>query len=167
MRLLRADTEALELKDVPEGSKKYAILSHRWLPSCEEVTYKDIESGKSIDCLRLKGGWNKLNWCRQQAVKDGLQYFWADTACIDKSSSQELTESINAMYRWYKDAEVCYVYLHDMPDPLPALVRTSYVPETVSDGDKAAEACNKNEAHRTLTRMLLRLSDRQTFQWKL
>ena len=123
MRLLRANTEDLELVDVPDGSKKYAILSHRWLPAHEEVTYADITSNKGSESLRQKRGWKKLDWCRQQAVKDGLKYVWADTACIDKSSSQELTESINAMYRWYKEAECCYVYLHDMPDPLPVLLR--------------------------------------------
>lgn len=133
MRLLRADTEDLELEDIPDGSKKYAILSHRWLPAAEEVTYKDLVSGPGNDNLREKAGWNKLIWCRQQAVLDGLQYVWADTACIDKSSSQELTESINAMYRWYQGAECCYVYLHDMPDPLPIPLIAEQEPEGCSE----------------------------------
>ncbi|GIZ38872.1 hypothetical protein CKM354_000227100 [Cercospora kikuchii] len=116
MRLLRADGDELVLETAYGESNKYAILSHRWLPEDEqEVRYADIVNRK--DDLRSKPGWNKLEWCRQQASADGLLYFWADTACIDKSSSQELTESINSMYKWYKEAEVCYVYLQDMPDP--------------------------------------------------
>src|SRR4051812_28056590 len=31
--------------------------------------------------------------------------------CIDKSSSAELSEAINSMFRWYRNANVCYVYL--------------------------------------------------------
>ena len=38
-------------------------------------------------------------------------YAWSDTCCIDKSSSAELDEAIRAMYRWYRDAEVCIVHL--------------------------------------------------------
>jgi hypothetical protein len=34
--------------------------------------------------------------------------------CIDKSSSTELTEAINSMFRWYKNASKCYVYLSDV-----------------------------------------------------
>jgi hypothetical protein len=40
-----------------------------------------------------------------------LEYIWIDTCCIDKSSSAEL---INSMYRWYKNAYVCYAYLSDV-----------------------------------------------------
>jgi hypothetical protein len=31
--------------------------------------------------------------------------------CIDKTSSAELSEAINSMYRWYQEAVVCYVFL--------------------------------------------------------
>lgn len=130
MRLLRADTEQLELEDVPNGSEKYAILSHRWLQAREEILYDDIASNKNIESLRSKAGWKKLNWTRQQAVKDGLCYVWADTACIDKRSSQELAESINSMYKWYQEAECCYVYLQDMPDPISGLSELSPFEDT-------------------------------------
>lgn len=36
------------------------------------------------------------------------------SCCIDKTSSAELTEAINSMFRWYKKSEVCYVYLSDV-----------------------------------------------------
>jgi hypothetical protein len=38
----------------------------------------------------------------------------SDPCCIDKSSSAELTEAINSMYCWYKEATMCYVYLDDV-----------------------------------------------------
>ncbi|USP74572.1 uncharacterized protein yc1106_01846 [Curvularia clavata] len=33
---------------------------------------------------------------------------------VDKSSSAELTESINSMFQWYKSAQVCYAFLEDL-----------------------------------------------------
>jgi hypothetical protein len=36
-----------------------------------------------------------------------------DTCCIDKTSSAELSEAINSMFRWYRDAAFCYVLLSD------------------------------------------------------
>lgn len=48
-------------------------------------------------------------------VKDRAeQYVWADVCCIDKTSSSELQEAINSMYRWYQHAVVCLVYLEDV-----------------------------------------------------
>jgi hypothetical protein len=40
---------------------------------------------------------------------------WLDSCCIDKTSSAELSEAINSMYRWYQNAQVCYAYLEDVP----------------------------------------------------
>jgi len=37
-----------------------------------------------------------------------------DTCCIDKSSSTELSEAINSMFRWYQESSLCYVYLADV-----------------------------------------------------
>lgn len=37
-----------------------------------------------------------------------------DTSCIDKASSTELSEAINSMFAWYRDAAVCYAYLADV-----------------------------------------------------
>ena len=34
--------------------------------------------------------------------------------CIDKTSSAELSEAINSMFRWYEKAKVCYAYLSDV-----------------------------------------------------
>ena len=39
---------------------------------------------------------------------------WIDTCCIDKSSSAELSEAINSMFRWYRNADVCYAFLSDV-----------------------------------------------------
>jgi hypothetical protein len=88
----------------------YAILSHRWGADGEEVTFKDLTDSTGKD----KAGYAKLRFCAEQAERDGLQYFWVDTCSIDKSSSAELTEAINSLFRWYRHAAKCYAYLSDV-----------------------------------------------------
>lgn len=106
MRLIHAKTLTLrELFDtaIPD----YAILSHTW--GNEEVTFADMQNGNGT----AKEGFNKIKLCCNQALLDGFDYVWIDTCCIDKSSSAELSESINCMYKYYKHADICYVYLQD------------------------------------------------------
>jgi hypothetical protein len=88
----------------------YAILSHTWEADDQEVTFKDLTDGVGIN----KSGHRKIQFCGMQARKDNLQYFWVDSCCIDKSSSAELQEAINSMFRWYRQADKCYVYLSDV-----------------------------------------------------
>lgn len=88
----------------------YAILSHTWGADADEVTFKDIAEGTG----KNKAGYRKLSFCGRQAARDNLQYFWVDTCAIDKSSSAELSEAINSMFRWYQNAKRCYVYLSDV-----------------------------------------------------
>ena len=92
--------------DIPE----YAILSHTWGADTEEVTYRDMTDGIG----KNKIGYEKIRFCGEQARRDQLEYFWVDTCCIDKTNSVELQEAINSMFRWYQEAEVCYVYLSDV-----------------------------------------------------
>jgi hypothetical protein len=67
---------------------------------------------------RRRPVYNKIRFCVERAAKDGLDYAWVDTCCIDKSTSDELSTAINSMFRWYQRASKCYVYLSDvqMPD---------------------------------------------------
>ncbi|RDL34650.1 uncharacterized protein BP5553_07778 [Venustampulla echinocandica] len=110
MRLLYYDNDGkLSLAEFFESNiPKYAILSHRW--GAEEVIFKDLMDSTS----QKKAGYSKIDFCGEQARRDGLQYFWVDTCCIDKSNSTELAEAINSMFRWYQDATKCYVYLPDV-----------------------------------------------------
>jgi hypothetical protein len=88
----------------------YAILSHTWGEDKDEVTFKDLQTGDG----KNKTGYKKIQFCRIQAAKDGLQCFWIDTCCIDRSNHTELQEAINSMFRWYSNAAKCYVYLDDV-----------------------------------------------------
>jgi hypothetical protein len=108
MRLLRCDDNAgLKLVGpfAPDSIPPYAILSHTW--GFEEVTFEDLRDGTGVD----KRGWLKLEFCADQARRDGFDYVWVDTCCIDKTNSTELQGAINSMFRWYQNAGRCYVYL--------------------------------------------------------
>src|ERR1700760_983622 len=88
----------------------YAILSHTWGRDDEEVTFKNLVDGTGGN----KKGYQKLQFCGNQAKADDLHYFWIDTCCIDKSNNTELVKAINSMFRWYQNAARCYVYLSDV-----------------------------------------------------
>ncbi|KAJ6195116.1 heterokaryon incompatibility protein-domain-containing protein [Bipolaris maydis] len=112
MRLLEFDSqkEFSVTKDLLNEVPPYAILSHTWEADEEEVTLQDIVTGSGKD----KAGYRKTQFCAQQAARDGLRYFWVDSCCIDRSNYTELSEAINSMFRWYKHAAKCYVYLADV-----------------------------------------------------
>jgi hypothetical protein len=112
MRLLKLDTDDGFSPETFSGATipLYAILSHTWGRDIEEVTFRDITDGTGSN----KAGYQKLQFCGSQAKADGLDYFWVDTCCIDKSNSYELTKAINSMFRWYQNATRCYVYLSDV-----------------------------------------------------
>ncbi|XPS69646.1 hypothetical protein M3J07_001896 [Ascochyta lentis] len=95
---------------VGDNIPRYAILSHTWGPDSDEVTFKDITKGRG----KSKPGYHKLTFCSKQAAKDGIEFFWVDTCCIDKTSSAELTEAINSMFKWYQKADRCYALLSDV-----------------------------------------------------
>jgi ankyrin repeat domain-containing protein 50 len=112
MRLLKINCDGSFSLTTFIGSKipLYAILSHTWEADNQELTFQDVMNGTG----RSKSGYRKIQFCGDQAKKDGLQYFWVDSCCIDKSSSAELSEAINSMFRWYQNAAKCYVYLSDV-----------------------------------------------------
>jgi hypothetical protein len=107
MRLL--DSTTLEFREfIGEQIPPYAILSHTWRE--KELSFQDMQSR----CAHKKE-YDKVKHFCETAAAHGFGYVWMDTCCIDKSSSSELSEAINSMYRWYQEAEVCYVYLSDVP----------------------------------------------------
>ena len=89
----------------------YAILSHTW--AAGEVSFVDMREHR--EAIMATAGFDKIRMCCQKAASDGFEYVWIDTCCIDKSSTTELSEAINSMFRWYQNAQVCYAYLAEMP----------------------------------------------------
>ncbi|KAL4727821.1 hypothetical protein ACLX1H_004510 [Fusarium chlamydosporum] len=112
MRLIEArkliESRYISFKEFYGDLPAYAILSHTW-ESDQEVTFQECNKRRAM----AKTGYKKIIKTCELALGDGLEYVWVDTCCIDKSSSAELTEAINSMYRWYEKATICYVYLID------------------------------------------------------
>ncbi|KFY49116.1 hypothetical protein V495_00704 [Pseudogymnoascus sp. VKM F-4514 (FW-929)] len=107
MRLINTTTLGIEIF-FDDHAPPYAILSHRWHDG--EVSLQEMESGTAIE----RPGYAKIVQTCALASRDGLGYAWVDTCCIDKTSSAELSVAINSMYRWYREAVVCYAFLSDV-----------------------------------------------------
>ena len=113
-------------ESVPGG---YAVLSHVW-DKDQEQTFQDIRGLQAKNDTPTRqttqpdsGGIShrvahKIREFCKIAKAYGYQWAWADTCCIDKTSSAELSEAINSMFRYYRLSDVCFVYLRDVhPDP--------------------------------------------------
>ncbi|ETS82469.1 hypothetical protein PFICI_04345 [Pestalotiopsis fici W106-1] len=125
MRLINTHTLEVISKsdnDIPP----YAILSHTWGRDNEEATLQDMlvlfEAAKndpavlSTHPIARKPGFIKIQQTAKLAASENRDFMWVDTCCIDKTSSAELSEAINSMFRWYQQAEVCYAFLSDIED---------------------------------------------------
>ena len=116
MRLL--DTRTIRFVYVSDPSSvTYAILSHTWdllgEQSLQELA--EIQRTHPGDTVPSSPALSpKIRDFCAFARSAGYDYCWIDSCCIDKTSSSELTESINSMYAWYGIADVCYTYLPDV-----------------------------------------------------
>lgn len=138
MRLLHCET--LEFKIFHDESVPgYVILSHTW--GDQEVSYQEMRflqrllalpddlkhdtayvsilataagldlSLNDTKSIRDRVGYKKILGTAEIAKSWSISYFWVDTCCIDKTSSAELQEAINSMYKWYRASSSCLVYL--------------------------------------------------------
>ncbi|KAI1792682.1 heterokaryon incompatibility protein-domain-containing protein, partial [Ganoderma leucocontextum] len=107
MRLLDAVTgQFVEVTD--SGAVEYAIFSHTWDPKGEQ-SYQELR--RIQDAYRPES--EKVRRACAVARAHGHRLLWLDMCCIDRTSSAELSEAVNSMFRWYRDASVCYVFLSD------------------------------------------------------
>ena len=99
MRLLHIDTlEFTEFTD--EETPIYAIASHRWQK--EEVTFQEVNERRNTK----KKGYQKVREFAKY-IRDNfrkVKWLWIDTCCINKDSAAELSEAINLMFKWYRNA---------------------------------------------------------------
>lgn len=111
MRLLNVHT--LQFQQFYGNPLPYAVASHRW-DLANEAMLRDVQDGNAA----RKSGFEKVEgfvaYVRQNLSH--IDWLWIDTCCIDQSSSQEVTEAVNAMFFWYARAEVCLAYLADVRD---------------------------------------------------
>jgi hypothetical protein len=116
MRLINTSTYkfAIDTVSLAAGARDYAIVSHTW--GSGEISFQELLAIEQDATHRsaTKAGYLKVRGACDKARSAGHDHIWIDTCCIDKTSSTELSEAINSMYRWYKEARVCFVYLEDV-----------------------------------------------------
>lgn len=73
MRLLDARTGQLKEFMGDDNVPLYAVLSHSW--GDDEVTFQGLNDPDAKNKL----GYVKIEYCCDQAVRDGLDWVWIDT----------------------------------------------------------------------------------------
>lgn len=110
MRLLHITTITICSFDDDDFIPPYAILSHTWGDA--EISFHDLIEDAASE-LSKSNEYKKIRSCCALAAAGGHEYVWINTCCIDKTSSVELSEAINSMYRWHHEVQVCYAYFFD------------------------------------------------------
>ncbi|TFK79931.1 HET-domain-containing protein, partial [Polyporus arcularius HHB13444] len=117
---LRHFTTPVAMPEDTDTGPRYAILSHVWEDADHAQSFQDI---RAIHARCVLSGEDPRSLATEKvrrfcivAEHDGYEWVWLDTGCIDKTSSAELSEAINSMWAWYRDAAVCYAYLGDVGD---------------------------------------------------
>ncbi|KAJ4416244.1 hypothetical protein N0V82_006848 [Gnomoniopsis sp. IMI 355080] len=98
-----------------------------------------------MELYRATKGLKKVIDAANLALSGGHEWIWIDTCCIDKTSSAELSEAINSMYRWYEDSVVCYVFLEDILAPL------NYDEKILEDWHFDNDSLRENQFHKMLS----------------
>ncbi|KAK4125654.1 hypothetical protein N657DRAFT_654253 [Parathielavia appendiculata] len=83
---------------IGDSTPDYAMLSHTW--GEEEVIFPDLVDS-DFARVRAKAGFVKVEGACALARNQEFD-------------SAELSESINSLYRWYRDSIVCNAYLSDV-----------------------------------------------------
>ncbi|KAI0712991.1 heterokaryon incompatibility protein-domain-containing protein [Cerioporus squamosus] len=110
MWLLSTDRAELHHFVSPDAIEEgYTILSHVW--DAQEQSFKDI---RKLQKKCVLTGENPRQACCEVAEQYGYKWVWIDSCCIDKTSSAELSEAINSMFRYYSLSQVCFVYMADV-----------------------------------------------------
>ena len=98
------ETSTLRLRFFPSPDKVpggYVILSHTWageeqsFQQLQEINRRDISDKERRALVSVK----IRKFCHL-ADDEGYSWGWIDTCCIDKTSSAELSEGINSMFRY-------------------------------------------------------------------
>ncbi|GAP85716.1 putative vegetative incompatibility protein HET-E-1 [Rosellinia necatrix] len=108
--LLRGLENGGVVYEKPQGPSSAAPVGGTWREVGDGNWRSRLDPALRLDKF---GYWKILKTCLL-ARKEGFNYLWADTNCIDKTSSADLSEAINSMYAWYRGSSICYVYMSDV-----------------------------------------------------
>ena len=109
---------------IPSPNRRLGPSSEAWRLSAHILSTTEHPSMSFWDDPTILP---KIRMACVVARADGYRYIWIDSCCIDKTSSAELSEAINSMYRWYGKAVICYTFLIDVPqDDQPHAGKSSF-----------------------------------------
>lgn len=107
----------------------YAIISHVWMDPGNDYQneimidelkdWRDCSTRKERGANKIKGAcraarqWSDRRRTWEPEAKE-ISHIWLDSCCINQKDQAEVSMSINSMYRWYRHATVCLVYLSDV-----------------------------------------------------
>ncbi|KAF3807722.1 hypothetical protein GCG54_00007455 [Colletotrichum gloeosporioides] len=91
---------------------QYAVLSHTW------SSPQDNESNSSREEIVRKV-------CHLARVHE-LDFVWIDALCIDKSSSADVSTTINLLPKYLERAAICFAFLGDLPCRVSAPCRVTW-----------------------------------------
>ena len=123
MRLLETNTGRFHYFNSSRDAS-YAILSHVWQKNKDssldaEQTFYEVRQAQEATA-RHESVLPRLNYKIRRfcavARDAGFKFGWVDTCCIDKLNSSEVSEAVNSMFSWYRDAGACYVALPDVDE---------------------------------------------------
>ena len=110
MRLLNVHDLSFRVVHGPD-IPRYVAASHRWVEGTE-ATLKDVQKARGTQ----KAGYKKVEGFAKYIREciPSVEWVWIDTCCINQESDREVSEAVNSMFRWFRDAEVCLAYLQDV-----------------------------------------------------
>ncbi|KAM3422578.1 hypothetical protein BST61_g70 [Cercospora zeina] len=111
MRLLNVHT--LEFSLYHSSPPRYAIASHRWHLG-HEASYKDVLKQRNTTSIGYRKVLGFAEFVRK-SVHD-MEWLWIDTCCVLQQSSEEVSEAVNSMFKWYRNAVVCVAFLEDVSE---------------------------------------------------
>ena len=96
---------------------QYAVLSHCWCTAGEnELPFHEIKNLTidAADKLQKLDGYQRILGACKKAYDDGIEWLWAMPYCVPWGNGTDVSEAVNAMYRWCANSKRCYAYLHDV-----------------------------------------------------
>ncbi|KAN0101128.1 hypothetical protein V8E55_001112 [Tylopilus felleus] len=87
---------------------QYVMFSHKWE---ENEPLFQLVLDATVSGLDNSPTHEKLKMFCQKVKEAGFKWAWSDTCCINKEDHFVLQEALVAMFEWYRDAPMVFVFL--------------------------------------------------------
>ena len=87
---------------------QYVMFSHKWE---ENEPLFQLVLDATVSGLDNSPIYEKLKMFCQKVKEAGFKWAWSDTCCINKDDHFVLQEALVAMFEWYRDAAMVFVFL--------------------------------------------------------